>query len=367
MDKRKAKIIKEESDKWIIEVESLERPLWLFKDKANRSLISNQVQVGLEFEVEVFQDERNRWKIGKIFSLQSNTKIEIQPMRTNRDFSYPTYAKEDENFYLRLFKQKGMFNSNYEFDKKFNIEFQNSQFDTVLVNKINQTNINNAKNLLGETNIVSDLVFHPDWRLVIGLGGSSVYETGMTLHHTYGIPYIPASAVKGTVRSFVITEIYKNEIEALSKKDFCDVFGCSGEGKIEDKDGNKQPFKSFYKIEAEKNNDKTDSGERQGNLIFFDTFPIGEIKLEADIMNPHYPDYYSDTKGEVPPADWQNPIPIQFLTIGKATSFQFVIGLKKESNAVLLSQTKEWLKSALENKGIGAKTAVGYGYMKSEK
>ena len=162
MDKRKAKIIKDENDKWIVGIEGIERPQWLFKDKANRSLISNQVQVGLEFEVEVFQDERNRWKIGKIFSLQSNTKIEIQPMRTNRDFSYPTYAKEDENFYLRLFKQKGMFNSNYEFDKKYNTEFQKSQFNPALVSKINQTNIDNANNLLGENNVVSDLVFHPD-------------------------------------------------------------------------------------------------------------------------------------------------------------------------------------------------------------
>lgn len=362
MDKRKAKIIKDENDKWIVGIEGIERPQWLFKDKANRSLISNQVQVGLEFEVEVFQDERNRWKIGKIFSLQSNTKIEIQPMRTNRDFSYPTYAKEDENFYLRLFKQKGMFNSNYEFDKKYNTEFQKSQFNPALVSKINQTNIDNANNLLGENNVVSDLVFHPDWRLVIGLGTSSVFETGMTLHHTYGIPYIPASSVKGLVRSYVIVEIYKNEIEAISKKDFCDVFGCSGEGKI-----GASKYKSYYKFEAEKNNDQTESGERQGNVTFFDAFPLGKIKLEADIMNPHYPDYYGDTEGKIPPADWQNPIPIQFLSVGKETSFQFVIGVKKEKDTIILNQTKNWLQKALEERGIGAKTAVGYGYMKSEK
>lgn len=362
MDKKKAKIIKDEVDKWIVEVEGLERPQWLFKDKANRLPFANQIQIGFEFEVEMFQDDRNRWKMGRMFLLQSNTKNEFQPMRGNNNFEYPTYAKADENFHLRLFKQKGMFNSNYEFDKKYNIEFQKSQFNTVLVSKINQTNINNAKNLLGEDNVICDLVFHPDWRLVIGLGGSSVYETGMTLHHTYGIPYIPASAVKGIVRSYVITEVYKNEIEALSKKDFCDIFGCSGEGKIEDANGKKQPFKSFYKIEAEQNNDKRDSGDRQGKVIFFDAFPIGTIKLEADIMNPHYSDYYGDTKGEVPPADWHNPIPIPFLTIGKTTSFQFVIGVKKEN--VILNQTKSWLESALKEKGIGAKTAVGYGYMK---
>ena len=40
-----------------------------------------------------------------------------------------------------------------------------------------------------------------DWRLIVGLGNESVYDTSMTLHHVYGIPYIPASAVKGVVRS----------------------------------------------------------------------------------------------------------------------------------------------------------------------
>ena len=79
-------------------------------------------------------------------------------------------------------------------------------------------------------------------------------------------------------------------------------------------------------------------------------------------MNPHYPDYYGDTKGTIPPADWQSPIPIQFLTIGKATSFQFVIGVKKESEGIL-TKTKVWLETALKEHGIGAKTAVGYGYM----
>ena len=40
-----------------------------------------------------------------------------------------------------------------------------------------------------------------DWRLVVGLGGAAVYETAMTLHHVYGIPYLPGSAVKGVTRS----------------------------------------------------------------------------------------------------------------------------------------------------------------------
>jgi CRISPR-associated protein Cmr6 len=34
-------------------------------------------------------------------------------------------------------------------------------------------------------------------RLVVGLGSENVLETGLRLHHTYGVPIIPGSALKG--------------------------------------------------------------------------------------------------------------------------------------------------------------------------
>ncbi len=359
MEKRKAIVIENGGDKWIVQVNGIEKPLWLFKDKANRSPIGNQIKTGVELDVETFKDDRDRWKIGKIW-LSNSSKQNLQSpntsMKSNSKFDDETHSVSSENFYLKLFKQKRLFNDNYEFDKDFNKKFQKSQFDERFVSKINRQNVKNAENLLGTNKVISNLVFRPEWRLVLGLGGSSIYETGMTLHHIYGIPYLPSTAVKGIARSYVITEIYGNEIEALTKQDFCDVFGCSGEGKI---DGKK--FKSFYKTEAEKQKDKTDDGSRKGKLVFFDAFPLEKIKLEADIMNPHYPDWYG--KG-VTPADWQNPIPIPFLTIGDETSFQFVVGVKKDEDLELLEKTKSWLESALKEKGIGAKTAVGYGYMK---
>ena len=89
-------------------------------------------------------------------------------------------------------------------------------------------------------------------------------------------------------------------------------------------------------------------------------------------MNPHYPLYYNDKKGEVAPTDYQNPVPIIFLTV-ENLDFQFIIGLKKgkedfdieigEYKGKALDQVAEMLKKALKEHGIGAKTAVGYGYM----
>jgi len=187
-------------------------------------------------------------------------------------------------------------------------------------------------------------VFKPDWRLIVGLGSESIYETGITLHHIYGIPYIPASSIKGVVRSWIIQEMFENSEEKAFKEssEMCDIFGCDE--------------KSFYK-EA-----------REGKIIFFDAFPTSPPIIEPDIMNPHYPEYYG---GDKAPTDYQNPVPIPFLTV-KDTDFQFIIGSKKEALAnFYVGKTDAgknktidiWLKEALENHGIGAKTAVGYGRM----
>ena len=114
-------------------------------------------------------------------------------------------------------------------------------------------------------------------------------------------------------------------------------------------------------------------------------------------MNSHYQPYYSATDN-TPPADYHKLNPRMFLTVGEKDSeknplkFQFIIGIKLNANkklneisditpididpflcplngiltenSTLLNVVKYWLKQALTQHGIGAKTAVGYGYMK---
>ncbi|MCS7299880.1 MAG: type III-B CRISPR module RAMP protein Cmr6 [Spirochaetia bacterium] len=204
----------------------------------------------------------------------------------------------------------------------------------------------------------------PKWRLVVGLGASHPQETSMILHHIYGIPYIPGSAVKGITRHWALTcfadkissqknsDFYK-EIEQLSK-------GLDGGFKEGSLYGNLSIQLLDKKVEKEEKIELSDlveifgTQEQKGKVIFMDAYPVDEIKLEIDIMNPHYPDYYSGNK---PPADCQNPNPITFLTVGK-TKFQFCL-LSKDNN--LLNKATLLLEEALKEHGIGAKTALGYG------
>jgi len=223
-----------------------------------------------------------------------------------------------------------------------------------------------------------------DWRLAIGLGNASVFDTSITLHHTYGIPYIPASTIKGLLRSWLITEYFgidtsgeldleKAECRALANETFCSIFGT------EEKTIFIKNKKKICEVISPLKNSKGEATEHIGDIVFFDAFPTKPPTVAVDIMNPHYPDYYN---GDKPPADWQSPVPIFFLTI-KNTSFQFLFGVRKGAqpfpNSIefihpddekqnksgdVIKVLRDLLTEALTYHGIGAKTAVGYGRMK---
>lgn len=176
-------------------------------------------------------------------------------------------------------------------------------------------------------------------RLVVGLGGESVLETHLTLHRTYGVPYIPGSAIKGLLSRFAATRL-------------------EGAAWARDLDP-----KNFHRGEAQKALFGTT--EEAGLLVFFDAVPI-TYQLHPDVMTPHHSNYYSGEN--VPPADWDSPIPVPFLSV--TGRFLFALGL---ASGVSKEEGKPWLEAAwkilelaLREEGIGAKTTSGYGRMRLE-
>lgn len=262
----------------------------------------------------------------------------------------PRFANAEKKF---VFFKKDRSGENF----KINASFGNIDFKALA-----ERELSNAISLMGD-NQIKKLEMATQWRMVQGLGIESVYEISMTLHHIYGIPYIPASVLKGVTRSWIITNAYSGKEEiAISDPKFCDWFGCPAELVVHQNQSIRR-YGSFYK-EA-----------RKGELVFFDAYPLNTPQLDVDIMNPHYNPYYSDKNGNTPPADNYNPVPIFFLTVSKNTPFQFVLGGKEGIlNQSIKHQDLEngnwnifdWLKDALIQHGVGAKTAVGYGYMQSQ-
>jgi CRISPR-associated protein Cmr6 len=163
----------------------------------------------------------------------------------------------------------------------------------------------------------------PVWRFVVGLGAAHVLETGITLHRLFGLPIIPGSALKGAAKA------YAQLVEGRTDDDpeLVAVFGTT---------------------------------EQAGSVIFFDAIPLEVPKFQLDIMNPHYPNYYR-TQGQNTPADWESPNPVFFLTVTE-TLYRFAIAARSEQGNRLLDLAEKWLKGALADLGIGAKTSADYGF-----
>jgi len=177
------------------------------------------------------------------------------------------------------------------------------------------------------------LVMSTDWHFVTGMGNNHPVENGFAWHHTLGVPYLTGAAVKGMVRAW------------------CEVW----EG-----------------FDAETMTVWFGDTDQSGELIFFDAVPTTPVQLKADIMTPHYGDWYSKgdqdsaSDGSNVPADWHDPVPVPFLVVDKGASFQFGIA-KRAGSHVDLSQATEALTDALEWLGAGAKTAAGYGRFSEDK
>lgn len=169
-------------------------------------------------------------------------------------------------------------------------------------------------------------------RMAVGLGSASVLETSIKLHHTYGVPYIPGSALKGLTASYA--KQYLGAEWEKESENYKILFGSSDENGNEQAAGYVTFFDALYYIPKTDNNSP----------------------LCPDVMTVHHEKYYQNEKDSAP-ADWDQTNPISFLAA-------------KGEYLVALTGPKEWvnaafdiLKLALQEMGIGAKTSSGYGQM----
>ncbi|NOK58064.1 MAG: hypothetical protein GFH27_549287n368 [Chloroflexi bacterium AL-W] len=175
-------------------------------------------------------------------------------------------------------------------------------------------------------------------RMAVGLGDEGVLETSVTLHRTYGVPYIPGSALKGLAASYVRQRMADPQW-----------------GSWEDENQRKKKWVpgAAYQIMF------GDTGNA-GYLTFFDALYVPDTAcnnqpLQPDVMTVHHPDYYGDK--ESPPADWDSPVPVPFLS-AVGTYLIAIAGPEPFVNMAF-----RVLVHALAEVGVGAKTSSGYGRM----
>jgi CRISPR-associated protein Cmr6 len=199
-------------------------------------------------------------------------------------------------------------------------------------------------------------------RMMVNLAGGVVENAGIALDRCFGLPLIPGSAVKGITRVQALWEIREaKDAEKLrllrlamllfgyGAHDLRGDFGWAG--------GEREAQAIAKEIGAQ---------DFKGCACFLPAYPTTPATLVVDMVNPHYPNYYG---GRSPRAeDNENPIPNYFPAVEAGSTFGFAALLNRVPNlpnitaAGLLAQVKQWLERAVTRKGVGAKTAAGYGW-----
>ena len=168
----------------------------------------------------------------------------------------------------------------------------------------------------------------PQWRVIVGMATNALLQGGITLHPVHGFPTMPASSLKGICRVYLerVLDQSADEVDRLL-------------GRLAEESWS-------------------------GDLIFFDGVPAGLPHVERDIINPIFADYYANPA--VPPASYLTPKPIFFLAVGSRSVYRFAVA-SRSGDRDQAARGAEALQGALEELGVGAKTAAGYGNWVIEK
>lgn len=194
-----------------------------------------------------------------------------------------------------------------------------------------------------ERSVSADLKTRDRNRLIVGLGSQNVLETGLRLHHTYGVPILPGSALKGLAAHY------------------CDQVWGAKRGGDASPDENK-PFRKCGQYHELLFGKGGDDDSAVGVITFHDAWMKPESlpdALKLDVMAPHHPAWQNN---DAPPTDFDSPNPISYLSV--TGTFHIVVswsGPESDQSRKWTELAMELLKEALGDWGVGGKTSSGYG------
>jgi CRISPR-associated protein Cmr6 len=172
-----------------------------------------------------------------------------------------------------------------------------------------------------------------EWRLVAGLSYGRLWDVGIQLHPLYGVPYLPASEIKGALRSWAVE------------------MGGDGDAlKIEN---------WFGSLNA------------AARVVISDAFPLAPLgkMLAEDVLNKHHAGYFEAARANKiqPPTDYDTPSPVKFITMARGVRLGFAFMVRPGDFSPSREEFVELLKSCLRHAGLGAKTRKGYGRLRVKK
>lgn len=182
-------------------------------------------------------------------------------------------------------------------------------------------------------------------RLMVNMAGGVLENANLCLHPFTGQPRIPGSAVKGVTRH-AAWRMWKEEKNPAVKtgmaRAIADIFGYP----TQDKELDAALAREVSNIEA--------NTHLAGSVIFLDAHPLDRAPLVEEVLTPHTNN---------------RPNPQTFPAVEAGATFVFAM-LPGRRMATFAADTREtywtlaqsWLREALCEDGVGAKTAAGYGW-----
>lgn len=160
-------------------------------------------------------------------------------------------------------------------------------------------------------------------RMIVGLGAKGVLEAGLRLDRTWGMPVIPASAIKG-LAARTAADVLDDPAWKRTGADALELFG---------------------------------STQGAGKVAFLDAWwvPDDRPPFHRDVITVHHADYYG-ASGRKGLTDLEDPTPVPFISV--TGTYRFVVECR---DAEWREAAMAILKIGLADLGIGAKTRSGYG------
>ncbi|GMV43315.1 MAG: hypothetical protein AMXMBFR64_50310 [Myxococcales bacterium] len=172
-------------------------------------------------------------------------------------------------------------------------------------------------------------------RMVVGLGAKGALEAGLRLDHTWGVPIVPGSALKG--------------------------IAAAAAHLLADDDAWRKNLSDSPRTPKTAYDALFGTNDEEGAVAFHDAWwvPKGKVPIHLDVMTVHHKRYYESASAPPAPSDTDSPTPIPFASVSGA----YLIVLEAEDEG-WREAALELLRLGFEHLGAGAKTNAGYGRLR---
>lgn len=208
-------------------------------------------------------------------------------------------------------------------------------------------------------------------RLLVGHGNSSATGVGITVHHTWGVPVIPGSALKGLLAHYVDAVYGPTEPDLApweqkgNERTRADYQGVTWRGRRIER-GPGAVYRALFGAPDAEEDDAMrergfDAGASAGLVTFYDALYVpgsapADRPFAADVLTVHQKGYYGSSGGSWP-NDYDSPNPVAFLTVRPGARLLFALS----GPADWTELAEHLLRDALARWGVGGKTSTGYG------